>query len=116
MPQGNVSVLDTAVPGPSQVGEKRLYDRRVSQRLTLTFLGADHEAINWSLGGFLVADRHPHTPIGTIAAGFMNVRGHYGRFQICVELVRRDERTREIAFRFIEPSRALLDTLTRIAE
>ena len=116
MPQGNVSVLETAVPGPSRIGEKRLHKRHVSQRLTLTFLGADHEPVSWSLGGFLVADRHPHTAIGTIAAGFLNVRGHNGRFQICVELVRRDKRTREIAFRFIDPSRALLDALAQIAE
>jgi hypothetical protein len=116
MPQANVSVLETAVPGPSRVGEKRLHRRHMSERLTLTFLGADHEPVSWSLGGFLVVDRHQHTAIGTIASGFLNVRGRNGRFQICIELVRRDKRAREIAFRFIDPSRALLDALTRIAE
>jgi hypothetical protein len=116
MPQDNVSILQTAVPGPSRVNEKRAHKRHVTQRLKLTFLGADHEPVSWSLGGFLVADCHPHTAIGTITAGFLNVRGHNGRFQISIELVRRDKRTREIAFRFIDPSRALLDALTRVAE
>jgi hypothetical protein len=116
MPQGNVSVLETAVPGPSRIGEKRLHKRHLSQRLTLTFLGADHEAVSWSLGGFLVADRHPHTPIGTTAAGFLTVWGHKAPIAISIELVRRDKRTQEIAFRFLNPSRALLEMLTQIAE
>jgi len=116
MPHENVSVLQTAVPGPSRVTEKSAHQRHVSQRLKLTFLGADHEPVNWSLGGFLVADCHPHAAVGTTAAGFLNVRGLDGRFAIRVELVRRDKRTREIAFRFIDPSPALLDALTRIAE
>jgi hypothetical protein len=116
MPQGNVSVLDTAVPAPSRIGEKRIHKRYISPRISLTFLGTDHEPVSWSLGGVLVADRHPHTAVGTIASGFLNVRGHHGRYQICIELVRRDKRAREIAFRFLDPSRALLDALTRIAE
>src|ERR1700730_18731211 len=116
MPQGNVSLLQTAVPRPSQVKEKRLRKRQTSQQLRLTFLGADQEPVNWSLSGVLVADRHPHTAVGTIASGFLSIRGHNGRFRICVELVRRDKRTGEIAFRFVAPSRALLGALARIAD
>jgi hypothetical protein len=116
MPYENVSVLQTAVPGPSRLTEKRAHKRLESQRLRLTFLGADHEPVNWSLGGFLVADCHPHAVIGTTAAGFLNVRGQSGRFAMRVELVRRDKRTKEIAFRFMDPSPALLEALTRIAE
>ncbi|MGH6798856.1 MAG: hypothetical protein ACREDI_10815 [Roseiarcus sp.] len=116
MPPETVSVLHTAVPRPSRLHERRLHKRHISSRLKLIFLGAEYEPISWSLGGFLVADSHPHTAIGTIAAGFLNVQGQPGRFAIRVELVRRDKRTREIAFRFLDPSRALLDALTRIAE
>lgn len=116
MSKENMSVLDTTVPGPSRAKERRTHKRHLSQRLKLTFLGAVHEPISWSLGGVLVADRHPHTEIGTISEGFLDILGHDGRFAIRVELVRRDKRTREIAFRFIEPSRALLDALTRIVE
>lgn len=116
MPHENVSVLQTAVPGPSRASEKRAHKRHKSQRLKLTFLGADHEPVNWSLGGFLVADCHPHAAIGTTAAGFLNIRGQDGRFAIRVELVRRDKRAKEIAFRFIDPSPALLRALARIAE
>ena len=116
MPNENVSVLQSAVPGPSRIHERRRHKRHLAEPLKLTFLGAEQEPVSWSLGGFLVADRHPHTAIGTIAAGFLNVRGHSGRFQISIELVRRDKRTKEIAFRFIDPSRALLDALNRISE
>ena len=115
MPYENISVLQTAVPGPSKLAEKRAHKRHESQQLKLTFLGADHEPVNWSLGGVLVADCHPHAAIGTTAAGFLNVRGHDGRFAIRIELVRRDKRTKEIAFRFIDPSPALLAALTRLA-
>jgi hypothetical protein len=93
-----------------------LHARRNRRELKLTFLGADHDATNWSPGGFLVKDSHPHTPIGTAAAGFLSILGLPGRFEIRVELARRDKRTREIVFRFGDPSQSLLDTLARIAE
>jgi len=111
-----VPVLQTTVPGPSRVKEKRLHLRRPDSRLKLTFLGAEHAPINWSLGGFLVDDSHPHTDVGTSTAGFLDILGQPGRFAIRIELVRRDKRTKEIAFRFIEPSQALLNALSRLAE
>ena len=111
-----VSVLQTTVPGPSRVKERRLQKRHTRPRFKVTFLGAEHEPVNWSLGGFLIADSHPHTPIGTTSDGFLDIYGHPGRFAIRLELVRRDKRSREIAFRFIDPSRAMLDALTRVAE
>lgn len=110
-----VSVLQTAVPGPSRIRERRHHKRHTSSRLKLTFLGAEHEPTSWSLGGFLVADTHLHTIIGTKTAGFLNILGHPGRFAINIELVRRDKRAHEIAFRFIDPSPGLLDALKRIA-
>jgi hypothetical protein len=82
----------------------------------VTFLGAEHEPVNWSLGGFLISDCHPHTPIGTTTAGFLDIFGVPGRFAIRLELVRRDKRTREIAFRFVDPSPAMLEALARVAE
>jgi len=81
--------------------------------MKLTFLGAERELLNWSLGGFLVADRLPHAPIGTTAEGFADIIGHPGRLAIRVELVRRDKRTKEIAFRFIGPSPALINALLK---
>jgi hypothetical protein len=114
--QGNVSALKIAVPEPSQTGEKRSSKRFVSQQIKLTFLGVDHIAVNWSLGGVLVDDRHPHLALGATVSGVMVVRGCEGRFRFSAELVRRDERTKELAFRFVNPSRALLDVLTRITE
>ena len=112
----SVALLHTAVPGPTRLKERRGHKRRNTLRMRLTFLGAEHDATNWSLGGFLVKDTHPDTPIGTTAAGFLSILGIAGRFGIRIELVRRDKRTREIAFRFVEPSQALADTLARLAE
>ncbi len=114
---GTVSALKTAVPGPSPTDEKRRHKRSASPQVTLTFLGVDHVAVNWSLGGILVEDpRHLDLAIGTKVEGVVSVRGYEGRFRFSAELVRRDKRTQEIAFRFLEPSRALLDALTRVAD
>jgi hypothetical protein len=122
MGKGEASASDDIVPahqpvqGPSRVKERRLQKRHTSSRMKLTFLGVEHKPANWSLGGILVADRHPHTTVGTITEGFLDIVGHPGRFPIRIELVRRDLRTREIAFRFIEPSSALLNALSRLEE
>ena len=111
-----VSAPQTTVPGPSRVKERRVQRRRGPPRWKVTFLGAEHEPVNWSLGGFLISDCHPHTPLGTTTAGFLDIFGVPGRFAIRLELVRRDKRTREIAFRFVDPSPAMLEALARVAE
>jgi hypothetical protein len=111
----NVSPLKAAVPGPSQ-GERRTNKRFISQQIKLTFLGVEHIAINWSPGGVLVEDRHPHLALGADISGIMIVRGIEGRFRFSAEFVRRDARTKELAFRFVNPSRALLEVLTRVTE
>jgi hypothetical protein len=90
--------------------------RNVSPHIIVTFLGADHEPANWSVAGFLIADRHPHCEIATIADGFLSIRGRNGRYPFQVELIRRDARTGQIAFRFVDPSRALVDALASIAD
>lgn len=114
--QNTIALLHTAVPGPRRLKDRRRHRRRRSLSMTLTFLGADHDAFNWSVGGVLVKDTHPETPIGTATAGFLSIVGSPGRFAIRLELVRRDKREGETAWRFIEPSQALLNTLTRLAE
>lgn len=101
------------VPEPFD-GERRRAKRFLAQRITLTFLGIDHVAVNWSQGGALVADHHhPGLALGTAVSGIITIRGIEGRFRFAAELVRRDARTKEVAFRFVNPSRALLDVLGR---
>ncbi|MGH7091781.1 MAG: hypothetical protein ACREFQ_23065 [Stellaceae bacterium] len=103
------------VPGPSS-GERRRSKRHTSQQVVLTFLGIDHVALNWSMGGVLVAEHyHPALALGTAVSGVLTIRGLEGRFRFAAELVRRDARTKELAFRFVNPSRALLDALTRVS-
>ena len=110
MPYNTLSAVQ-AVPAPSSVKERRLQKRHTSSRMKLTFLGVEHKPLNWSLGGVLVADSLPRASIGTTADGFIEVIGRPGRIAIRVELARRDKRTKEIAFRFIDPSPALLNAL-----
>lgn len=111
----NLTSLKTAVPEPSD-GDHRTNKRFLSQQVKLTFLGYEHVALNWSLGGVLVEDRHPNLALGTSVSGVLLVRGVEGRFRFSAELVRRDKRTKELAFRFLNPSRALIDVLTRVTE
>src|SRR5215472_8825320 len=98
--------LHTAVPGPQRLKDRRRHKRRSSLKMKLTFLGADQEAINWSIGGFLVKDAHPEMPVGTTTAGFLSIVGTPGRFAVRMELVRRDKRAHDLAWRFVEPSQA----------
>ena len=109
-------LLHTLVPGPGRLKDRRRHKRRSSLQMKLTFLGADHVAINWSVGGFVAKDSHPETPVGTATAGFISIVGAPGRFAVRIELVRRDKRAREIAWRFVEPSQALTATLARLSE
>jgi len=99
------------LPAPAIIKDRRQHKRHQSARMKLTFLGAEHGPINWSLGGFLIADKLPQLPDGTVTEGFVEIVGQVGRFAVRVELVRRDKRSKRIAFAFIEPSPALLDAL-----
>ena len=96
-------------------GERRLHQRYLSQRITVTFLGADHEPISWSAAGFLTADTHPLSQVAYEAEGFLTVRGRSGRYPMRIELIRRDPHTAEIAFRFVDPSPSLLAALASTA-
>ena len=109
-----VALLHT--PAPARLKDRRRHKRRGSLKMKVTFLGTDHDAFNWSIGGFLVKDTHPEIPVGTATEGFLSVVGSPGRFAVQIELVRRDKREREIAWRFLQPSQALVSTLTRLSE
>jgi hypothetical protein len=113
---GKISSLSISVLGQPLQGERRLQKRHGSEDVVLTFLGVDHPVLNWSPEGFLVADRHPDLAIGSIVSGVLSVRGYNGRFRFSARLLRRDARTKEIAFTFANSSRALRDALARIAE
>ena len=115
----SIEVLHAPLPAPTRLKdrqERRRHKRHESSIMRLTFLGGDHDAINWSVGGVLVKDTHPEAPLGTMAAGFLSIVGIPGRFAIRMELVRRDKRAREIAFRFLEPSQSLVEAIMRLAE
>ncbi len=112
----NVSPLKPGVHESPLAGERRGRPRHTSTVVKLTFLGADHIALNWSQDGVLVADRHPRVPVGARIEGVLTVGSFDGRYKFAAELVRRDARTRETAWRFIKPSQALIDVLTRMGD
>ncbi len=91
--------------------DRRLNRRHGPEQITLTFLGADHPVLNWSQGGALVADCHPHLEIGAPVSGVLSIRGHSGLFRFSARLLRRNERTREIALRFDKLSPTVSDVL-----
>ena len=97
-------------------GERRREQRFRSQQVRLSFLGGDYTALNWSRGGFLVSDRIPHLPIGTVVEGLLQVPGSEGRYCFAAELCRREPRVSEIAFRFVSPSPALMAALAHTSE
>lgn len=113
---GNISSLKTAAPAQPPKSNRRLHKRFATDEISLTFLGVDHVVLNWSVDGVLVADRHPDLAIGTTVSGVLSVRGLGGRFRFSAKLLRRDLRTKEIAFHFVEPSRALVDALSRLTD
>jgi hypothetical protein len=115
-PPNNVSPLKATTAPDALAGERRERPRHVSRQLKLTFMGAEHIALNWSESGVLLEDRHPETPVGTRIDGVITVAGYDGRFRFTAEIVRRDKRAQEMALRFVNPSRALLDTIRRITE
>jgi hypothetical protein len=114
--ENTLELLQGGAPGPQRLKNRRRHKRRRSLAMRLTFLGADHDAFNWSVGGFLVKDTHPQTPVGTTTEGFLTFVGSPGRFAVQIELVRRDKLARETAWRFIDPSQGLVNTLARLAE
>jgi len=115
-PSSNVSPLKAPGTPEAIAAERREHKRHVSRQLKLTFMGAEHVALNWSESGVLLEDRHPETPVGSKIEGVITVAGYEGRFRFTAEIVRRDKRTQEMALRFVNPSRALLDTIRRTIE
>ncbi|HZT51373.1 MAG TPA: PilZ domain-containing protein [Stellaceae bacterium] len=115
-PQSNVSPLKPPGTPDAVAAERRESPRHVSRQIKLTFMGAEHLALNWSESGVLLEDRHPETPVGSKVEGVITVAGYEGRFRFSAEIVRRDRRTQEMALRFVNPSRALLDAIRRLSE
>jgi hypothetical protein len=115
-PPNNVSPLKAATAPDAVAGERRDNKRYASRQLKLTFMGAEHIALNWSESGVLLEDRHPETPVGSKIDGVITVAGYEGRFRFTAEIVRRDKRAQEMALRFVNPSRALIDAIRRLSE
>lgn len=106
--------LATSRQGPNP--DRRLNPRHGPDKITLTFLGADHPVLDWSQGGALVTDCHPELAIGSPVSGVLSIRGHNGLYRFSAKLLRRNERTHEIALRFDKLSPTVSERLARIAE
>jgi hypothetical protein len=81
----DIMPMHQPVSRPYRVKERRLQKRNISSRFKLTCLGVEHPPVNWSLGGILVAGRHPRTDVGTIIEAFLDILAHPRRFAIRLE-------------------------------
>ena len=99
---------------PRTAPEKRQHRRARSDFLRLTFLGVEHEAVNWSEGGALILDRHPNLEVGAVILGVAVIGPASHRFRFSAEVVRRE--AQQIALRFVNLSPALQRALSATAE
>jgi len=104
---------------PSERTESPTLDRRQRRRsrsdfLTLTFLGAEHVAANWSESGALILDRHPDLRVGDTVIGIATVGSGSHRFRFSAEVVRRE--AQHIAIHFVNLSPALQRELGKASE
>jgi hypothetical protein len=96
------------------------FDRRELRRdrryplppVLVTLAGRDYTAVNWSLGGFLLA-AGPELLNDEVVTGKLRFSGKEDEFDIAAEALRFDPETNSVAFRFVEPSAVLVDALDR---
>jgi hypothetical protein len=81
--------------------------------MVVRFSGSDYAAVNWSLGGFLLADG-PETAPGTVLSGQLHLADAEPVYPVSAEFLRHDETlAKNMAFRFVEPSGELVTALDR---
>jgi|SRR5690242_5985135 hypothetical protein len=69
--------LPTAAPEIPKAAERRATARFTSERVKLTFLGADHIPHNWSIDGVLVDDRHPNIEMDGVVVGILSAMAYF---------------------------------------
>jgi hypothetical protein len=105
------ATITTLTSAKTNKDDRRVMRRFASREINATFIGTDHPALNWSLRGMLVEDRNSSLAIGASISGILTIKGADGRFRFSAEIVRRDPRRNELAFRFIDPSPSLAKVL-----
>jgi len=86
-------------------------DRRYAAPPVCLIVGdGAYGALNWSLGGILL-DRPPAFSIGARFAAELRLSDSSERFEVVVEVLRRDLPRGTLACRFIEPSHAMVGAL-----
>lgn len=88
-------------------------DRRYeAPPVLLDFAGSEHETVNWSLGGFLLA-HGPKTAPGTVLSGRLRLAGGAAACAMSAEYLRPGDTAESMAFRFVEKSDELVTILDR---
>ncbi len=90
--------------------ETRRDRRYLLPPVTVTFDDVDYSAVNWSLGGCLLANA-PRFDLGAQISGLLRIGGEM--FPITAETVRRDRVAKTMAFRFVAPTAAMVGALDR---
>jgi len=92
--------------------EMRRDQRYDAPPVVVSFAGSDHPTVNWSLGGFLLADGPESLP-GAVLPGRLRLAEADQAYPISAEFVRQGETANSMAFRFVEPSGELVTALDR---
>lgn len=80
--------------------------------VVVSFAGSHHAAVNWSLGGFLLADGPESLP-GAVLSGRLRLADADEAYPMSAEFLRPGETANSMAFRFVEPSGELVTVLDR---
>lgn len=77
------------------------------------FASGEYETANWSLSGFLLSGG-PAVEIGNHMAATVRVAPSDQIFDVTAEAVRHDPDANGVAFRFIEPTEAMIELLDHV--
>lgn len=93
------------------IDEKRR-DRRYPLPVVVSLGGIDYTTVNWSLGGFLIADA-PNLRVGGMFRGRLRLAHLTRTYDFTAQVLRRDREAGTLAFCFVECSPPMLAALDR---
>lgn len=93
--------------------ELRRDQRYVLPPMSVGFASREFETVNWSLSGFLLSGG-PAVEIGDHVAAMVRVAPSDRVFEVTAEAVRHDPDADGVAFRFVDPTEAMVELLDHV--
>lgn len=78
--------------------------------IVVGFASVEYETVNWSLSGFLLSGG-PSVEIGNQMPATVRVSPSERIFDVITEAIRHDSEADGVAFKFVEPSEAMVELL-----